>query len=217
MSGGASVIEILIYAAVALFLLFRLRSVLGRRTGEEQQRRNPFDNPISSLNRLRTEPTDRSGPAAPLGIEHDSDIPLSLEARIGRLHAADPNFDEKHFVAGARKAFEMIVQAFAIGDLATLRPLLSSQLYGEFGRIISERRERGELGPVQFEGPISAEIIDARTAPRELRVEVRITSRQIYAGETVAPEEDTVDLWTFVRDPSQRDPNWQLTQTAIEA
>jgi predicted lipid-binding transport protein (Tim44 family) len=110
----------------------------------------------------------------------------------------------------------MIVSAFAAGDLATLRPLLSSHLYGEFGRAISERpKDQGSVEPIRFAGPIEAEIVNAGMSGREAHVQVRFASRQIHAGETEAPEEDAIDLWSFSRDLSLRDPNWQLIETAI--
>ena len=213
MGDNASVFDILIFAAIAIVLLFRLRAVLGRRTGEEQERANPFDRPnVVSLRRgLADQPAATGFTPAPV-IEHDPTAPMSLDARLARVHAVDSSFDEKHFLAGGRSAFQMIVQAFAAGDLATLRPLLNSQLYGEFGRAVSERRERGELGSVRFEGPIDAEIVDARASAREIQIQIRFASRQLHDGETEAHDE-TIDLWTFARDPGSRDPNWQLVET----
>jgi predicted lipid-binding transport protein (Tim44 family) len=195
-----------------------LRAVLGRRTGEEPERPNPFDRPTVVPFRpgLAEQPAGPGFAPGPV-IEHDPTAPLSLDARMARVHAADPSFDEKHFLNGAKAAFRMVVQAFAAGDLSTLRPLLNSQLYGEFGRAISERRERNELGTVRFEGPVEAEIVDARASPQEIQIQVRIASRQMHDGETVPPEAETVDLWTFARDPNARDPNWQLVETATQA
>jgi predicted lipid-binding transport protein (Tim44 family) len=214
MGESGSVFDILIFAVIAIVLLFRLRAVLGRRTGEEQERPNPFDRPTVVPFRAGVAGAANAGFTGGTVIEHDPNLPLSLDARVARVHAVDPTFDEKHFLNGAKSAFRMVVQAFAAGDLATLRPLLNSQLYGEFGRAISERRERGELGSVQFEGPIEAEIVDARASPHEVQIQVRFGSRQLHDGETVAPEAETIDLWTFARDPSSRDPNWQLVETA---
>jgi predicted lipid-binding transport protein (Tim44 family) len=215
MGDNGSVFDILIFAAIAIVLLFRLRAVLGRRTGGEQERPNPFERPtvLPYRSGLAEQPAGASFTPGPV-IEQDPSAPLSLDARVARVKAADSSFDEKHFLAGARAAFQMIVQAFAAGDLATLRPLLNSQLYGEFGRVISERRERGALGSIRFEGPVEAEIVDARTSPREIQIQVRFASRQLHDEETVPPEEETIDLWTFARDPGARDPNWQLVETA---
>lgn len=211
MDENGSLVGIIFFAAVAVFLLFRLRSVLGRRTGEEQERPNPFDRP--PLVPFQPETPGIGGRPA-LVIENDPTQPLSLDAKLAQVHTADSTFEEKHFLAGARAAFQMIVSAFAAGDLATLRPLLSSHLYGEFGRGISERPQRDTGGEVRFEGPIEAEIVDAGMSGREVHIQVRFASRQVHPGETAPPEGQTIDLWSFSRDLSSRDPNWQLIETA---
>ena len=213
MNDDGSMIGIVIFAGIAVFLVFRLRAVLGRRTGEEQERPNPFDRPPI----VPFQPGEPlAGGREPITIDNDPTLPLSLDAKLARVHAADPTFEEKHFLAGARSAFQMIVSAFAIGDLATLRPLLSSNLYGEFGRAISERPHRDAGDAIRFEGPVQAEIVDARMNGREAIVQVRFASRQIHPGETAAPEDETIDLWSFSRDLGSRDPNWQLVETATE-
>jgi predicted lipid-binding transport protein (Tim44 family) len=219
MSEDSSVVEIIVFAAIAIVLLFRLRAVLGRKTGEERERSNPFDRP--PFDRAGTPPF-RPGfaeqPAAAgfrpaVVAEPDPNLPLSLDAKLKRVHEADPTFDEKHFLAGARAAFQMIVPAFASGDLATLRPLLNSQLYGEFGRAISARGRGEPADPVRFDGPVEAEIVDARVAGREVQIQVRFASRQIHPGETQTPEQESIDFWTFAHEVGSRDPNWQLIET----
>ncbi|MDB5396321.1 MAG: translocase [Rhodospirillales bacterium] len=217
MNEDGSVIGILIFAGIAVFLVFRLRAVLGRRTGEEREQSNPFDRPpIVPFQSGVGEPPVAFGGREPVTIDNDPTLPLSLDAKLARVHAGDPAFDEKHFLAGARSAFQMIVSAFAAGDLATLRPLLSSNLYGEFGRAISERPHRDAGEAIHFEGQVEAEIVDARVNGREVFIQVRFVSRQVHPGETAAPDEDTIDLWSFSRDLGSRDPNWQLVETATE-
>jgi predicted lipid-binding transport protein (Tim44 family) len=211
MDENGSLVGIIFFAAIAVFLLFRLRAVLGRRTGEEQERPNPFDRP--PLVPFHADTPGIGGRPA-LVIENDPSLPLSLDAKLAQVHAADPTFEEKHFLAGARAAFQMIVSAFAAGDLATLRPLLSSNLYGEFGRAISERPHRESGDAVSFEGPIEAEIVDAGMSGREAHVQVRFASRQMHPGETAPPADAAIDLWCFSRDLGSRDPNWQLIETA---
>jgi predicted lipid-binding transport protein (Tim44 family) len=212
MDDNGSLVGIIIFAGIAVFLVFRLRAVLGRRTGEERERPNPYDRPPI----VPYQPNDLAavGGRPVVVIENDPNLPLSLNAKLAQIHAADPTFDEKHFVAGAKSAFQMIVSAFAAGDLATLRPLLSSHLYGEFGRAISERPKREPGDGVQFAGPVEAEIVDAGMSGREAHVQVRFASRQMHAGDTEPPEQETIDLWSFSRDLGSRDPNWQLIETA---
>ncbi len=215
MSEDSSVVEIIVFAAIAIVLLFRLRAVLGRRTGEERERSNPFDRPqVPPFRPGFAEQPAAAGFRPAAAPEPDPNLPLSLDTKLRRVHEADPTFDEKHFLAGARGAFQMIVPAFATGDLATLRSLLSSHLYGEFGRAISARGRGDPVEPVRFEGPIEAEIVDARVIGREIQIQVRVASRQIHPGETQAPEQESIDFWTFARDAGSRDPNWQLIETA---
>lgn len=182
MNDDVSVINILIFAAIAIVLLFRLRAVLGRRTGEEQERPNPLDRPPMVPMRRGMADQPRADGRAPVIIDNDPTMPLSLEARLSRVRAAEPSFEERHFLTGAKQAFQMVVQAFAAGDLATLRPLLSSNLYGEFGRAISGR-PRGEIvKPIRFHGPIDAEIVDAKVVDRE--VQSRCGSPAVSCTET---------------------------------
>jgi len=212
MDDNGSLVGIIIFAGIAVFLLFRLRAVLGRRTGEERERSNPFERPPI----VPYQPNDlgSNGGRPAVVIENDPNTPLSINARLARVHTADPTFDEKSFLAGAKAAFQMIVSAFAAGDLATLRPLLSSHLYGEFGRAISARSNRDPGDAIRFEGPVEAEIVDAGMSGREAHIQVRFASRQMHPGDTQPPEEETIDLWSFSRDLSSRDPNWQLIETA---
>jgi predicted lipid-binding transport protein (Tim44 family) len=214
MGDDGSLINILIFAGIAIFLFFRLRAVLGRRTGEEREHSNPLDRgSVAPFRSGAVDPANNPGGRPAVVIDYDPGVPQSLDAKVARIHAADPSFDEKHFLGGARDAFQMIVSAFAAGDLATLRPLLSSQLYGEFGRVISERSNRDAADTIRFVGPVEAEIADARLIGREAQVQVRFASRQVHTADTAPPEHETIDLWTFSRDLGSRDPNWQLSET----
>jgi predicted lipid-binding transport protein (Tim44 family) len=216
MGDDSSLINILIFAGIAVFLFFRLRAVLGRRTGEEREHSNPLDRgSVAPFRPGGADPASNPGGRPAVVIDNDPNVPQSLDAKMARIHAADPSFDEKHFLGGARDAFQMIVSAFAAGDLATLRPLLSSQLYGEFGRVISERPNRDQVDTIRFEGPVEAELVDARLIGREAQIQIRFASRQLHPGDTASPEHETVDLWTFSRDLGSRDPNWQLVETAV--
>jgi predicted lipid-binding transport protein (Tim44 family) len=209
---SASLVGIVIFAAIAVFLFLRLRSVLGRRTGEERESANPLDRPPP----LPARPGVGSPASRPsIVIDHDPTAPQSLDARVARVQQADPAFDEKHFIAGAKAAFQTIVQAFSAGDLATLRPLLSSHLYGEFGRAISERPRRDPGSAIVFDGQIDAEVIDARVNGSEIQIQLRIVSRQRHPGDLAPTQDEVIDLWTFARDSRSRDPNWQLIETAI--
>lgn len=226
MGDGFVFIEIVIFAMIAAFLVYRLRSVLGRRTGEERQRSNPFtsapgaakpDNVVPLPERNRTRPD-----VAPGGDVVLSDEPLSLAASIDQIRAADPNFDEKHFLEGSKAAFAMIVDAFARGDTATLRPLLADDVYDSFAQVIRDRQAAGEQHEARIEQVREAEVVEAKLdAGRTARVTVRLVSDQVNVvrdrngavvdGDPKALVENT-DVWTFARNLRSRDPNWALVE-----
>ena len=218
-------------AAVIVFL--QLRSVLGRRTGHE---RPPFD-PYASR-REATEKADgsvvtlprREGQAAPtaeaLGAADAHAKPgTPLNEGLRTIIVADPAFDAKEFVNGAKLAYEMIVIAFASGDRKTLKNLLSRDVYDGFVAAINEREANGEVVKSSFVGVDKAEIVHAEMKGTEANVTVRIVSQLISAtydrdGKIIdGNAEDVgevVDVWTFARDSRSRDPNWKLIATESE-
>jgi predicted lipid-binding transport protein (Tim44 family) len=217
--GSNSLLDLVIFAAIAVFLVLRLRAVLGRRTGEEQPRPNPFATPDPAYVERAPLPTPaQSGPV----VVQPSDLPLSLEARVQNLRAADPSFDEKHFIAGAKTAFQMIVQAYATGDLATLKTLLAPALSADFASAIDARNRSGHTLLNEVRGTIDADLEDARVINGQAQIDVRFTTQQIHAvrdaagaiveGDATQPVE-IIDLWTFARDIRSSNPNWQLVAT----
>src|SRR3546814_1544591 len=131
------IFDILIFAMIAAFLVFRLRNVLGRRTGNEQQRPNPF-----STGQRPAEPIQDNVVTLP-GREAQEADAGAAGGRHGltQVRIADTSFDPRTFLEGAKAAFGMIVAAFAKGVTATLRPLLSDDLYDEFSGAIRDRLE----------------------------------------------------------------------------
>lgn len=218
MGDGFVFLEIVIFAMIAAFLVYRLRSVLGRRTGEEQQRPNPFTSRPNMPDNVVPMP-GRDRPAAP---EPAPDEPVSLAAALAMIKGADPSFDEKYFLQGARGAFQMIVEAFAKGDTAALRPLLADEVYENFARAIRERQTAGETLETRIESITDADVVEARLDGRTALVTVKFVSEQVNvvrngAGEVVDGDPDAAveatDVWTFARNTRARDPNWSLVET----
>lgn len=220
MGDGFVFIEIVIFAMIAAFLVYRLRSVLGRRTGEEQQRPNPFtpsanlpDNVVAMPNRPRPD------------VAPSPDEPVSLAVALDQIKAADPSFDEKHFLEGAKAAFQMVVEAFARGDTAALRPLLADDVYENFARVIRERQAVGEQYEVRVERVREADVVEAKLdANRVATVTVKLVSDQINAvrdqnGVVIDGNANTLveanDVWTFARNTRDRNPNWALTEIHV--
>lgn len=226
------------FIVLAAIVLFQLRSVLGRRTGNE---RPPFD-PYSRRERQPDEaapndnvvtlphrrlPSDGEVAARPTyeAIDKVATPGTPLNAELRRIRDADPNFEPTEFLDGAKLAYEMIVTAFADGDRKILKNLLSTEVYQGFEQAITDREERGERMQSSFVGIDDATIVSAEQRDREALVTVRIVAQLISAvlkpdGEIVEGDPEAVvevkDVWTFSRDTRSRDPNWKLAGTESE-
>ena len=223
MSEGFQYIDILFFAMVAAFIALRLRSVLGRRTGHERRRSSGFgsarpngaaDNVVSLPDRSQAQ----AEADAALGDVADS----SVKSGLAQIRMADSRFDLRQFLAGARAAFEMIVEAYAAGDKATLRPLLADDVYGGFEGAIDQRQAAGQTLETQLTGVPAVEAVDASMDGSRARVTVRFKSEHINLlkdaeGKIVEGDpqtaEEVIDLWTFERDTTSPDPNWTLVET----
>jgi predicted lipid-binding transport protein (Tim44 family) len=214
--------DIILFAMVAAFLVLRLRSVLGRRTGHER-RRNPFlrqaEPPSEQIAGDKVVPIGPRVAAPPPATEPPGD---AVAAGLAKIRAADPSFDPPQFLEGARAAFEMIVAAFAAGDKARLRPLLSDEVYRPFAAAIDERIAARETLETRILGLKQLDIVEAELAGRTARVTLKLVSDQInvlraHDGSIVDgdPEHaiEKTDFWTFVRDTRSTDPNWVLVAT----
>ncbi|HXP30104.1 MAG TPA: Tim44/TimA family putative adaptor protein [Stellaceae bacterium] len=217
MGNGFQFIDIILFAAIAGFLVLRLRSVLGRRTGTER-RRDPFAAPTKPV--LTPPP---QGPAAGPIIEGTVvPLPASPPGGIAGIKAAEPGFAEDVFLKGARGAFEIIVNAFAAGDSAALKPLLSPEVYRSFAEAIEARLRAKESMQTTLVSMKSAEIAGAVLEGKTARITAKFVSEQINvtrdaAGKVIEGDPERViehcDFWTFARTVGARDPNWMLVAT----
>jgi predicted lipid-binding transport protein (Tim44 family) len=209
-------IDIVLFAMVAVFLVLRLRSVLGRRTGTER-RRDIFERPAGAENVVtlpeRSKPVEANGSGAAAG---------SVAAGLAQIRSADPSFEPDGFLRGGRGAFEMIVNAFAAGDTTTLRPLLSDEVYERFAEAIRARHEGKETHETNLLSIKSADLTEAELNGRTALVTVRFTSDQVNVtraadGHVIDGDPERVvektDFWTFARNTRSNDPNWQLVAT----
>lgn len=225
---GFQFIDIIILAMVAGFIVLRLRSVLGRRTGHEPTRDS---RPEEGFARGAANSADNVVTLPNTGQRRNRENALDIEpafqgtpmeAGLVQIKMADPTFSVAQFLEGAAKAFEMIVAAYARNDTDTLKPLLSSEVYARFASAIQEREERGETMETELVvvKPPKAEAITADGA--RASIDVRFQSEQVNviknsAGEVIDGDrehvESVTDIWTFARDLSSRDPNWVLVAT----
>lgn len=224
----------IIFLALALLIFLKLRSVLGQRTGRE---RPPYD-PFSARDQVRGSTGDKvvtlptraveqaAKPVEPVEpVDRWKGIAASgsaTAAGLDAIFAADKGFDPRHFLTGARAAYEMIVVAFAQGDRRTLREWLSKEVYDSFDAVIRDRETRGETTETRFVSIDTTEIAGAELRGRTAHVTVRFVSQLVSvtrdkSGNVIDGNADAVtdvtDAWTFARDITSRDPNWKLVAT----
>jgi len=224
----------IIFLALAVFIFLRLRSVLGQRTGRERPPYDPYsprdavrgatnDNVVTLPGRpaesAQKPPTETSPAERWKGIaEAGSAVAVGLDA----VAKEDKSFDAKHFITGARAAYEMIVLAYAEGDRRTLKNLLSRDVYEGFEAAIRERENKGETVESRFVAIEKSDITGAELRGRVAQITVRFVSQLVSvtrdkSGNVIEgnPEKvtDVTDVWTFARDLSSRDPNWKLVAT----
>lgn len=233
MGEGSQLLDIILFAAIAAFLVLRLRNVLGRRTGDES--RPDFDP-------FKQRPEQKSGPEQDADQQPDDKvIPLPgngrrpqeapsmadandpVSAGVIQIRLADSNFDPDGFLQGARAAFEMIVTAFAQGDKDTLRSLLADDVYNDFSRAIEERASEDQTLDTTLVSVQHPEIIEAEMQGNTAFVTVKIVSEQVNVtrdseGRIIEGDPSDVvrltDIWTFARNTRSRDPNWALVATS---
>ncbi len=218
---GSQMIQIIILAGIALFLVLRLKNVLGTREGFEKPREIAPATPSTRKDRS-FEVIEGGGPDPDIAdfVDPESDAGKAL----AQMKRVDKEFSVAEFSHGARQAYEMIVMAYEHGDLDTLKQFLSPEVYDSFEAAIDARAEKGLEVEAHFAGVREVKLVDAHLDPvtNEADVTMRflgeITSVVRDAdGEIVEGAPDEVkqqrDVWTFTRDMSSDDPNWTLTGT----
>ncbi|MCX8102716.1 MAG: Tim44/TimA family putative adaptor protein [Geminicoccaceae bacterium] len=175
MSDGYALLDILFFAVVAVFVAMRLRSVLGRRTGHEQERPPRIRPQPAPANGEASEkvvalPDRRRAPAEEAAIA--AEATPGLKDGLTRIRLADPSFDLDGFLEGAKIAFGMIVEAFAKGDKATLEPLLAPPVFASFAAAIDERGRAGRTLETELVAIRSAELVAAALEGRTARLTV---------------------------------------------
>lgn len=218
---GSQMIQIIILAAIALFLILRLRSVLGTREGFEKPQESSA--PLPPRRSERPFEVIEGGTTDPdIADAVDPDSPSGQA--LAEMKRVDRNFSVSDFSHGARAAYEMIVMAFENGDLETLQRFLSTEVYESFAAAIEARKAKGYTVEASFAGVREVKLLEARYDPvshegditmrftGELTSVVRDPEGRIVEG---APGElkQQRDVWTFSRDMTSENPNWQLTGT----
>jgi len=217
---GNSVIQLLVLAGVAIFLIIKLRSVLGTRDG--------FEKPPVSLEDARARPAKREfeviqgGPDRDI-VDHVADGSAAAKS-LAAMKLAEPSFSVSEFLTGARGAYEMILMAFEKGDLASIRPFLSDDVFATFSEVVEAREREGLTIESHFVGlrelALQNATFDRDSKEGEITVRfvgeltsvVRNKAGEVVEGSPTAAKRQR-DLWTFARRMGVDDPNWQLVAT----
>ena len=246
MDGNIDVITLL-FLIVAVVAIFKLRSVLGRRTGDEEARYERQarasqeareraaaikDKVVTMPRREQREGTTVAAQDQVKTADAEARVKVyaagntSLEKSLLDVAKADPTFDPDGFLRGAKQAYEMIVTAFAEGNRKMLKDLLSREVYDGFVGAIADRETRAEQIDQSFVGINKAEIVEAELKGSTAQITVNFVSQLISAtrdssGAVIAGDpqriRDVTDIWTFARDTKSRDPNWRLIATQAPA
>ena len=226
MSQGIPYADIVILALVAGFIILRLRSVLGSRPEDDvdfmkrdvrPQLQQQAD-PIVQIDAKSSKPKPRDDDDPFLAALGEGDKADALKA----IKEADPFFTATSFVEGARRAYEMVFDAFAKGDKPTLKMLLSDALYDTFSGEIDARPQGGEKSETTLVSVTVEEMLEATLVKNIARISLSFQSEQVTVvrnddGQIVGGDASDIhhaqDSWTFERDITSKNPNWKIIET----
>ena len=219
---SSAVIQLLVLAGVALFLILRLRSVLGTREGFEKPTL-PGEADVGPRRAARPEfEVIEGGPDHDI-TDHVAEGTAAAEA-LAKMKAAEPSFGVSEFLDGAKGAYEMILMAFERGDLRSVRAFLSDDVHEAFASVVDARADQGLTVEASFVGVREVTLTDAAfdEATRigevtvkfvgELTSVVRDAQGDVVEGSPTEIKRQR-DVWTFAREMGADDPNWQLVAT----
>lgn len=217
---SSAVIQLLVLAGIAIFLILRLRAVLGTRDGFETP---PVHAPREDDNRHKSyDYNDDDGTDRDI-TDHVPENSSQAQA-LSAMKQIEPEFNVGEFLHGARGAYEMILMAFEKGDLDSIKPFVSEDIYETFDSVVKERERQGLTIDASFVGVREIALTDAEfdAASREGEVTIKFVGEltsavinsdgQIIEGSTSEIKRQK-DIWTFARTMGSGDPNWQLVAT----
>ncbi len=219
---NSAIIQLIVLAGIAVFLILKLRSVLGTRQGFEKPAKPVALDADTAPRAKRGFEVIEGGPDADItdNVAQESPAALALAA----MKRAEPAFNVTDFLRGARGAYEMILTAFDRGELDKVLPFLSREVYDSFVQVVEDREARGLTVKSTFVGirelNLTGAEFNADSAEAEVKVrfigEITSTLRD-KAGQVVEGDPNEIkrqkDIWTFARKMGVDNPNWQLVAT----
>lgn len=227
MSQGFQFFDLILLAMVAIFILLRLRGVLGTRTGHEKPpeelRRGGSGAPAGQKEGTVIALPRRAGPGGEAAL---SPAEIRLRQSLTEIGLADPNFDADDFVDGARQAYEIIIIGFAKGDRELLKDMVGEEVFANFDAAITARQAAGQIMETRLAAISEARITHAALRGKVAEVTVKFTADLVSCVKNAAGDlvqghpslpQQVSEYWTFARDTAQDDPNWTLIATSADA
>ncbi|GHG13744.1 Tim44/TimA family putative adaptor protein [Paracoccus aerius] len=212
-------LQLLVLAGIAIFLILRLRNVLGTRDGYEPPQVETPESP-----RPRFDVIEGSVDEDDHDILDHAPAGSPTAQALAAMKAVEPSFGVMDFLNGAKSAYEMILMAFERGDLSDVRPFLAEPVAEAFQGVIDARAANGQTVTAQYIGTRETSLAGAEYDPAtgmaevtvrfvgELIAVTRDAQGNVVEGDPKAPRKQR-DTWTFARPMGQDDPNWQLVAT----
>lgn len=216
--------DILVLGVVAVVAVLMLRSVLGKKTGNEEHRARSRGQPRAEKAGRENAPQPTAETVSPHTSSIDELAPPGspLAQALTEIQLADSSFDPGTFMSGARAAYEMIISAFAAGDKKTLQPLLSDEVYKSFAGVVETRARDKQTIEQTFIGVNNSGVTGAALTDRIAEITIKFVSELISVtknadGAVIEGDPNHVfkvtDIWTFSRDTKSADPNWRVSAT----
>jgi predicted lipid-binding transport protein (Tim44 family) len=217
---NSSLLQLLVLVGIAIFLILKLRSVLGTRDGHESQPLQRVDR--GRPDRRRDFEVIEGGPDRDI-TDHVEDGSASAKA-LAAMKLAENGFSVSEFLGGARGAYEMILMAFENGDVEGLRPFLAEDVMDSFEKVISDREAQGLTIDASFVGVSELALQEAEfnRNTSEAQITVRFVAEltsavRNAAGDIVEGDANAIkrqrDVWAFGREMGSNNPNWVLVAT----
>ena len=219
----AAYLDIIILLVVVVLVFSKLKSLLGTRPDNFEQRKISDENAAKIFDMIVKEAEKNAAAEARNMEKEEVQVPEEELSEIDKVLAKIPGFNREKFLTGAERAFEIIISAFSKGDVETLEMLVSKSLLKKFQEIIEKRKAEGITSETDFIGFDDVEITNAKISKSEVaKITVRFVSEQVNIlknkdGEVIEGDENFIqnitDSWTFERALTSTNTNWLLVST----
>ena len=219
----AAYLDIIILLVVVVLVFSKLKSLLGTRPDNFEQRKISDENAAKIFDMIVKEAEKNAAAEARNMEKEEVQVPEEELSEIDKVLAKIPGFNREKFLTGAERAFEIIISAFSEGEVETLEMLVSKSLLKKFQEIIEKRKAEGITSETDFIGFDDVEITNAKISKSEVaKITVRFVSEQVNIlknkdGEVIEGDENFIqnitDSWTFERALTSTNPNWLLVST----